>query len=424
MLPDETLVLILSRLTFNEAIASSLLSHRWRYMWTFIPRLIFDGTVSKKRRSTADEKSWDFVKWVEHAIALQKNSTIEELRVFFNLDKSHGKWIDGWLKYAFARKVQRLELNLTKDTPQARRAYDEYYTLPHNFLCDSVDFKCLKHVSMNMVNVNGEALEFLLHNSPLLEELSVSRSSHLSTLKIVGPLPLFKRLELMECHSLNSVEIRDVNLVHLKYHGKMIDFVMENASLLVSLSVGGCVTDNLQAVLFMFLRILAQLETFEIRIIRMFNWRDTGMFYSAVKMNCLKQLVVRAVSGDDSLLPLTSLMRASPWLHRFVLDARRFGCRFINKEFNKIVSRYPYLKEVEFVSYNGAASDLELIMHLVKNALNLNKIVIILRVRAKTCPELRSEEKIIRAQAEKRLRKFVPLRIELKFICRANAKKN
>ncbi|KAK6133646.1 hypothetical protein DH2020_032556 [Rehmannia glutinosa] len=57
------------------------------------------------------------------------------------------------------------------------------------FSDNSIDFnfKYLKKLSLNLVNVNGEALEFFLRQCPLLEHLSVSRSLELTA------SPLFRR---------------------------------------------------------------------------------------------------------------------------------------------------------------------------------------------------------------------------------------
>lgn len=51
-----------------------------------------------------------------------------------------------------------------------------------------------------------------------------------------------------------------------------------------------------------------------------FPLQDTKMLYSALKMNCLKHLVVKCSNDKGkSLLPLTKLIDASPCLERFVL---------------------------------------------------------------------------------------------------------
>ncbi|KAK6131233.1 hypothetical protein DH2020_035023 [Rehmannia glutinosa] len=228
--------------------------------------------------STFEKERWNYTKWVNQVIALHESSTVEGFRVYFNLDKTYQKYIDKWLRYALARKVRRLELDLIDRSCYGFRNYDENYTFPYKYLhtdegnCsndsltfsmrqrNSIHFKYLEKVSLKYVNVNGEALEFFLCNCPLLEDLFVSHSGQLSNLNIIGALPSFKRLEISRCFNLNSVEIRDANL--------------------------------------------------EIQVL-----------YSSVKMRNLKHLVVNVrLSSDDSLLPLTKLMCASPCLQSFALE--------------------------------------------------------------------------------------------------------
>lgn len=296
MLPDEILVSILSLLTCKEAMATSILSRRWRYLWTFRSRLNFDGTdwllllifllkensksLLKSRRllrppprappyrevpvplpgekAALDKERSNYIRWVNYVIAsLDNSTTIEEFRIFFNLDESNRTWIDGWVGFALARKVPRLELNLTSlGSRQCRRQDDEFYTFPYHLLHThkgNLDFKFLITISLNNVNVNGETLEFFLSNCPLLEDLSVSESNDLLTLMVIGPFPSLKRLEISSCSRLNSVEIRDASLVHLKYRGKSIPFLLENVPLLVGLDV--------ENDLLPFTSILPQLET-------------------------------------------------------------------------------------------------------------------------------------------------------------------
>ena len=56
-MPDEILVLMLSRLTLREAVRTSVLSKRWRYVWTSISVLNFDAAVGNIGKT-------DFVSWV------------------------------------------------------------------------------------------------------------------------------------------------------------------------------------------------------------------------------------------------------------------------------------------------------------------------------------------------------------------------
>ncbi|KAH6815756.1 hypothetical protein C2S51_020576 [Perilla frutescens var. frutescens] len=121
--------------------------------------------------------------------------------------------------------------------------------------------KCQEeYICMHYVNVNGEALEFLF-TCPHLEELSISCSRELSTIKIIGPFPALKRLEISSCHSLKSVEIRDSNLVFLKYCGRRLQqLLLKNVPLLVEMFIWGVSSYCMKAFLLMISSYLPQLE--------------------------------------------------------------------------------------------------------------------------------------------------------------------
>lgn len=393
MLPDDILGCILSVLSFKEATATSILSRQWRYSWTFTRKLDFNGGKALYRllnivkwrdnwKLELDRERINYMRWVNDVIALCDDSSIEDFKVHFNLDKTHETCIDEWVRYAVSRNVETLELNLTTTGGGGSRRYDECYTFPYNLL-GQFELKKLRRICMNHVNVSGEAMEFFLQNCPLLEELSVSESGHLLGLKITGPFPSFKRLEIELCRHIKSVEIRDVDLVYLKYIGERIDFVVANAPQLVNMHIGGWLTRHMEDVLSMFSTYLPQLEVFTLNKVGGFTWGETQLFYSAVKMKNLKQLMVAIfVASDESLLPLTNLLRASPCLHSFALRASRCSPRFVSVEtkLEKISGSYPHLKEVKFLNYCSAKCDLELIVHLLENGKALEDIIVDTRI--------------------------------------------
>ncbi|KAL7098307.1 hypothetical protein ACP275_09G008600 [Erythranthe tilingii] len=438
VLPDDLLVYILSFLSLKEATMTSILSSRWRYLWTFIPKLDFNGKellveveLSEEKREVKlfKKKRLAYVEWVNHVLALHKyNSNVEEFKLFFPLDKVHKKSIGKWIQYALAGKVQRLELNFA-NTICLRRGYVQYYTFPYQLLrsdkrdcswdtrrCNSIDFKCLKSILMKCVNVSGEALEFFLCNCPLLENLSVSESRQLTSLRISGSSsPSFKRLGISNCHNLVSVEIRDSNLVYLKYKGRAINFILEDVPQLVKVFVGGMITRHMEDILLLLSRHLPLLEIFKIDFMEpKVSWEETEKLCSAVTMSNLKQLVVKVDAYKDySLLPLTNLIRASPCLQRFVVKADWFEPKFIKKKVKKITKSYKYvhLKEIEFAGYYGRISELELIIHLLENCVSLEKITVdprdVDRPGLLYKEEVEAEEKEVRARVVNQLRNKV-----------------
>lgn len=124
---------------------------------------------------------------------------------------------------------------------------------------------------MRHVNVNGEVVEFFLSNCPLLQHLSVSESNELSTLKIIGPFPFLKHLEIISCHNLNSFEVCDANLVYLKYIGKRLQkFLLKNVPQLTEICISGL--KEMRDVLSMFSSVLPQLEKFNVKLGSCLSW--------------------------------------------------------------------------------------------------------------------------------------------------------
>ena len=86
-LPDEILISILSLLTMKEAIKTSVLSHRWKYLWSFTDTLDFDDPDTMQDIDAEKEKMKikrkKFVKSVNHILKLYEVSTIDKFRVCF-----------------------------------------------------------------------------------------------------------------------------------------------------------------------------------------------------------------------------------------------------------------------------------------------------------------------------------------------------
>lgn len=80
------------------------------------------------------------------------------------------------------------------------------------------EFKFIKKLATNSVNVSGEFVEELLRKCPHLQQLSLSASGDLKSLEIVRPSPSFKWLEISVCRQLESLVIRDSGIVSLKVY--------------------------------------------------------------------------------------------------------------------------------------------------------------------------------------------------------------
>lgn len=217
-LPNDILIHILSPLTLKEAGRSSVLAHRWRDLWKFTPVLNFEAPESVRFfeiTRTEREKS-KFVTWVNQVLRLHHCPSLDEFRVCFHLSElsseaSHD--IDEWINFVIAKGVKRLEMDF------AVFLKSSHYTLSHkSYSCfkspsNLSNIKFLTSLTLKGINVNGDLLEFLLSNCPLLEWLCVFLSEHIVNLSIAGSSLQLKHLEIFRCNRLESLEVSAPNLV-------------------------------------------------------------------------------------------------------------------------------------------------------------------------------------------------------------------
>ncbi|XP_075664534.1 F-box protein At4g22280-like [Castanea sativa] len=174
-LPDPIIQHILSYLSTEEAVRTSILSKRWKYLWTSIPKLDFDEVDLDRRMM--------FMKFVERVLALHDPSDIKKFSLSCNVqyDTSH---ISAWICSVVMHKVQELYLYL--------RNFQELLALPpclftcesleiltlHMFhslkLPSSISFSSLKFLALETVIFSDDhSTQQLFTGCPILEDLSI-----------------------------------------------------------------------------------------------------------------------------------------------------------------------------------------------------------------------------------------------------------
>lgn len=215
-LPEDILLTVLFQLEMKEAAKTSILSKRWRYIWTYwtdldfdIIKIIPDGIY----RGPKLIEEMKYVNWVNQVIRLHRGQSINKFRVHFGFFKGHMRHIDTWVKFALTKKVKNLELKLDPGW--------KAYTLKPSLFESGISF--LTSLRLVDVDVSGELLEFVLSECRNLEQLFVEYSDALVSLKVASFK--LKQLAIRDCVSLEKLEIDAVNLSHLDYYGDpMIEF--------------------------------------------------------------------------------------------------------------------------------------------------------------------------------------------------------
>ncbi|GER43276.1 F-box/RNI-like/FBD-like domains-containing protein [Striga asiatica] len=428
-LPDDILLIILSFLPLKEAGRTSVLSSRWRNLWSYILHLNFDDYSSMEKvmldptfHSVSVERE-KYVKWVDSVLQLHRGSTVKELRICFSLVKSATKSITKWLEFAFERHTEKLELNLSDG--DCGHPPDETYVFPQE-ICSSdrlFNFKPIKMLFLGSVQVSGETIEFLLRGCPLLEQLIVRSSDYLTRLEVCGPSLVLKHLEIWMCN-LKSLRISAPKLTSLILY-KIEGLLLEDVPMLTSVHVTFADTrpSTSERLISTLLCCLSQLEILTLNICCK---RELLWMLKFPMMPKLKKLVIiEGLSGvDSSLLGLANFISASPNLQEFEIQQRWFKAERSNNEIQKGFKHFPlhqHLNVFRFLGYYACPSDFELVNYLLENCVALKQIFVDTQTQLRGgydpfLPEEIELAEIAKGYAKQQLEQLVPNHISL-FIC-------
>ncbi|KAJ1405478.1 F-box-like domain superfamily [Sesbania bispinosa] len=102
-LPDDVLIHILSFLPSNEAIATSLLSSRWRSLWTLVPSL--DFVVSTLPTKKSEDR-------VNKFMTLRRTQSIKRHRLKFKNHSCHSLDVQLYVSPAITGKIEQFNISL------------------------------------------------------------------------------------------------------------------------------------------------------------------------------------------------------------------------------------------------------------------------------------------------------------------------
>ncbi|ONH92160.1 hypothetical protein PRUPE_8G159200 [Prunus persica] len=401
-LPDEILVSILALLPLKEAAATSILSRRWQYVWMSTMVLNFDANFDvgsnichfgALKRKLRDLESGRYVNWVNRVVEQHRGPNIEEFRACFQLNDRFTNGFSLQLKRELQHStVLHKFLCLYSYIPSLR---------PCGY---KVGFQFLKVLHFQWVDVTDEVLEYFFSNCAVLERVTVYGTKSLVNLRVVRPSAALKHLAIGACLGLQGIEICEANLVSFKYNGNVINLLLTNVPLLVEVSISYISNPHAFIELFSskLSCCLSQLEILMLKITRavsicnygvlvffssfmdyvahcsLFGFQDYNPKHVFPMLANLKHLEL-IVHADYRLAlhHLTSLLKASPFLQRLVLKLD-FIVSLEGIEKIKKAAKCPhhYLKVVEIVGYRVRAFAVDHILFLIKSATALEKIVI------------------------------------------------
>ncbi|XP_023906583.1 F-box/LRR-repeat protein At4g14103 [Quercus suber] len=252
-LPKSLLCRILSLLTTKEAVVTSILSSRWKTLWTLVPKLDFDYYELTTTSSSAEVQShkrynFNFAHIVSRVWALRSASQVQKFRLHWGHGVYDPVHMDTWVRAAIARGVEDIDLNIDPNSNGSFYLPCSLFNcktlialkLSGNFEYDtppssSIVFPSLKILHLEF-NFNSCDYLFTLPTlCPVLQDLSVKVHCWYADWHCKFISPTLKRLHLyMEFDELPyKLEIKAPALEYLNFGGHLDSILLEDLSNLV-----------------------------------------------------------------------------------------------------------------------------------------------------------------------------------------------
>ncbi|KAK2994925.1 hypothetical protein RJ640_004479 [Escallonia rubra] len=191
-LPEAVLGHILSLLRTKDAVRTSLLSKRWKYMWTLVTNLDFSDSLlySGTRRKS---RKMSFIKFVETVLLLLGKSAIQKFFLSCSKENYGASRIQTWILSVIRRNVQSIKIrydgmenfvfpdliyNQDSVAELKLRARSCTFRLPHSVHFSSLEILDLRWVTFQ--NERDSELEELHITLPALNLLTMNNCELLS----------------------------------------------------------------------------------------------------------------------------------------------------------------------------------------------------------------------------------------------------
>ncbi|XBI95350.1 hypothetical protein VPH35_031834 [Triticum aestivum] len=244
-LPDKALERVLSHLVTDEAVRTSALSSRWRYVHEGVPVVDLVDTKTGERADRMDDLKVCFDHQVACAILGKGAETpIRVLRLGGVLHVPYDL-LDQWIATAATSGVEDLDIDLRYDESAPgplcpfRRSPDQddswmYTVTPRQtFSCrtlrrlrlscwaldlpGSVDMASLETLHLDRVTARDGLLQQLLSSCPRLASLTLEECLAIKEITVTSPF--LRSFAMICCHNATAVELRTTCLRSLHYKG-------------------------------------------------------------------------------------------------------------------------------------------------------------------------------------------------------------
>ncbi|KAJ4908169.1 F-box/FBD/LRR-repeat protein [Raphanus sativus] len=396
LLPDPLLCHILSFLTTEEAVWTSVLSSRWRHLWKWVPRLELDSSDF-----TNDQVCVDFI---DKFLAFQGKSYLREFKLTIDQDVcgSEITLYPPCLGRVDMRKLERYQventselgffvfIRLTLSACEALVCLKLHYVWLNDDL-ESLSLPCLKIMFLEDVGLPSDAAaEALISSSPVLEVLKICLSKYDAVVALRVRSVSLKSFTLRRAEPLyargRSVVIDAPKLEYLSlmdyYHFKRFEITSAAESFKVDIDVEFKLMNDY----LLEKKIIGNLlKNFSGVKDMTMSWRTLQFIYSFHRTHPLPKFhgltrlrATMCLNASPELLPV--LLESCPNLKHLTLELFLDPNRRLSEQLSTV--RLPRclvssLESVEMESpVTEIATELDLARYFMKNSTTLKKLVL------------------------------------------------
>ncbi|EYU21244.1 hypothetical protein MIMGU_mgv1a024398mg [Erythranthe guttata] len=210
-LHDDILIAIVSCMSLKDAVRTSVLSSRWRYLWMFSGKLEFDDRDTSTGKIM---KRVNFKAWVNRVLKLHRGPQVDSLVIRFSTNlyyQARTSGIDSWIYFAMQKKVKSFELNLSVEKgifpcfpyrfPNIKKL------LSRSDQVKSFGFRSLRSLRLAYVDIEDEVVHYFLASCPCIEQLCIRASNKATKNLEIGRERTIASPDLHQLYSLKRLEL-------------------------------------------------------------------------------------------------------------------------------------------------------------------------------------------------------------------------
>uniref|UniRef100_A0A0D9WVR5 F-box domain-containing protein n=1 Tax=Leersia perrieri TaxID=77586 RepID=A0A0D9WVR5_9ORYZ len=404
---QDILTRIMSFLPLKEAARTSILSNQWKNIWCSNQNLVFQFTNMlsfdlHKRSWTEDDglrlNQNLFIERVNAVLKQRSGLGVQTMAVLAELESNHADHIDSWLDFAIASKTKQLILDLIPEWPKEGAPYDfpvklfnatnssqlqafilcgVSLKLPANFK----GFQNLKKLKVGYTDVSDEDMHTLVSNCRSLEFLYIYNCDMLTRLWTTHPSNQLKHLRVENCTMLQEIEL-NFGLTELCYEGRLIPLAPPSPLLMTNVWMK--LSDIYDVLGYMFTKLPSTLPHLEMLTINCSEHQRTTLPEKTIKFMYLKHLRLELTfcvpERKVDMLDFACLLEAAPFLETLELHMWMPLDEPYSKNHGELRSLparpHSNLRLVYITGFYGVKDQLELVRHILRNAVTLNAMKI------------------------------------------------